>query len=1668
MGGVRNGKNAGTPEPAAVRQEALQPGASDVKPAEDVSDVVDRHFRSAARQLREGSAARAFGELARASRTLPMTPRLAAGIVRMALLAGTEAAAITLLEVAPTVVSSRRAVRRQLARVLRRVDQLPRAAAALEALLVEWPEDRRAQRVLQVLRARIEGKVLPDAGASAPKVDEDEQGVLAQLPARKEGAQAAASWENDDGVYLIETVVGPPLSARTASASASTVGATEARSQSLASQRPETGGGAPAAASPERGAEGLQAEVPPVSEQRGPVSSSVPPPGPDVSATTSSKVGEAPPDADARMPQIATMDAEAPVASVVSSLSHVAELSPVVPAASPQKRAAELPATAPSPVAPRTKGRKSATELPAVTSPVKTPPTESLKTVLEMPAVELPAVTPRGASAPEAPRTVVEMPAVVVPPGGFDFEARKTEVEMPALGDAAVPPSSGAVKTFVPGRAPLSVPWADAPDDDAAAPASVAREVPPAPRPARATFDDADESEVTSEAQPFLGGAAASSPPPRQQAPASSKSERRKPPPPSEVLPPPAPPSAAPAPDARSGTMEVSLAELEAALASASGDAPNKKGRAFEASAGLPGEDTEELTRSQKVEAQLIARRAWAELAQLYLKRADRAKDASLRADALARLAELMENELHDPAGAARMYREIVELTGDRAALRDQVRLLAARGDASLVRRALDEAIRRAPAGRARAGALLTRGERWLHMGELKKARADFEAAESSSPGLLPVLAGMLCCVSDAERPAIAERLRVALAGAPRRAPDRVEALRVLAQVAEESLSDLRLAQWAWSEVLTESPDSEQARVQLTILTRKLGDTTVLSRLLRAQLARESRGPAARQARLELVATLDAQGDADAALDELRQAVRYEPGHKEAWLMLVERLLERDHLGEAAWALEHAATAMDDEAERERTWDRLARLWREVMGNPERAQVYARRAEGIRQARAEREEPPPEPPRSAVPRRESSGPRAPLIAAPPVLTQASANLQSLAKEETPTTDIGVAPSAPESVVPALDEAGRDSPGAAVEQGRKASPEPVSSKRKGKREARSDREALSGMDAGAQGERSTEAPVRGESRALAPDASLPKGAARTAAASVRGEGRSAASPSRGSPALADASSAPQPKAAARAAVAPADASAAPQPRGDARAAATSADVLPKGEARATVSPAQSEPRVPVEAFAASPPKAEARAPASSPRGEARNPPSSPGNTAAPQPRAPAESADAAVSPKAPAAQRSPASSRGDKAAPRVAASGSEAEQGPASRDAEARARRPRATDLITGEVVDLGDAPVPETRVISWEAPPGRMDPVRRVVRARPEGTVSAPAPGRTFIAKPPAAPEPPRPVPGVMDPRESPAPAYAPSPDTEPDAFRHIRERPLDAQPYRLLAEYFDQRGDPARASLMREIADALDGLETPAPRGQRPPLTSDERAGLRHPGLRTPSGELLACTGIALCRLFPAEGRAAGSSELLRATAGPCAPSVLDALHTAARMLDVHLPELVLAEDDGPPFTAVHAGHPRLLVGRLLLREPMPLPELRFHVGRALLSLSPDLLALRALKGGQLLRALALLATVLKDPRASGAEARVVRESLSPRALERAMALLEPGTQNFKASALADAARDSANRAGLVACGSIGPALSVLRTRRGNEAELVELLRFAASERYLPLRAPR
>ncbi len=259
-----------------------------------------------------------------------------------------------------------------------------------------------------------------------------------------------------------------------------------------------------------------------------------------------------------------------------------------------------------------------------------------------------------------------------------------------------------------------------------------------------------------------------------------------------------------------------------------------------------PWEDAEA---EQRQEANLIARKSWRELAQFYLSRADAAKDPMLRAEALTRLAELMEDELDDPSGAARIYREIVSLTGDRDALKEQVRLLGQRGDPALVRRALDEAVQSARTPKARAAAYLTRAERALEVGEAAQAKADFETAEALTPGMLLVLAGLVRCVSNAERALMAQRLRSALSAAPRRSPDRLDALRVLASVAEESLKDAKLAQWAWTEVLAEEPGEAHARARLLELARTLKDGAALSQLLREQLTREPRGPAARQAR---------------------------------------------------------------------------------------------------------------------------------------------------------------------------------------------------------------------------------------------------------------------------------------------------------------------------------------------------------------------------------------------------------------------------------------------------------------------------------------------------------------------------------------------------------------------------------------------------------------------------------------------------------------------------------------------------------------------------------------------------------------------------------------------------------------------------------------------------
>lgn len=150
MGGGRHGKGPGTPEPSLR-------GPGMASRGEDVRGAVAQVCRDAARWVREGQAARAYSGLVAASRSLPMTPRLAAVLVRCALKAGTERAVVTLLDAAMVTERGvvRREVRRQLSRVLRRTGQEARAAAVLNGLLMDAPDDARARFVLDVLRERV-------------------------------------------------------------------------------------------------------------------------------------------------------------------------------------------------------------------------------------------------------------------------------------------------------------------------------------------------------------------------------------------------------------------------------------------------------------------------------------------------------------------------------------------------------------------------------------------------------------------------------------------------------------------------------------------------------------------------------------------------------------------------------------------------------------------------------------------------------------------------------------------------------------------------------------------------------------------------------------------------------------------------------------------------------------------------------------------------------------------------------------------------------------------------------------------------------------------------------------------------------------------------------------------------------------------------------------------------------------------------------------------------------------------------------------------------------------------------------------------------------------------------------------------------------------------------
>ena len=102
-----------------VRMDALSDAAKSGN-----RGVLEMHRAIANRLLREGAPARAFSELVRATREVPMSARLAAALAHIALRAGTLPAAVSLLSSGVDEVEGkeRAGVRHALARLYRRSD----------------------------------------------------------------------------------------------------------------------------------------------------------------------------------------------------------------------------------------------------------------------------------------------------------------------------------------------------------------------------------------------------------------------------------------------------------------------------------------------------------------------------------------------------------------------------------------------------------------------------------------------------------------------------------------------------------------------------------------------------------------------------------------------------------------------------------------------------------------------------------------------------------------------------------------------------------------------------------------------------------------------------------------------------------------------------------------------------------------------------------------------------------------------------------------------------------------------------------------------------------------------------------------------------------------------------------------------------------------------------------------------------------------------------------------------------------------------------------------------------------------------------------------------------------------------------------------------------------
>ena len=293
-----------------------------------------------------------------------------------------------------------------------------------------------------------------------------------------------------------------------------------------------------------------------------------------------------------------------------------------------------------------------------------------------------------------------------------------------------------------------------------------------------------------------------------------------------------------------------------------------------------------------------------------------------------------------------------------------------------------------------------------------------------------------------------------------------------------------------------------------------------------------------------------------------------------------------------------------------------------------------------------------------------------------------------------------------------------------------------------------------------------------------------------------------------------------------------------------------------------------------------------------------------------------------------------------------------------------------------------------------------------------------------------------------------------------------IRRDPLKSGLYRRMVHSFEVQGNLDRAVVVSEVAAALEQRPSPE-RLPRLMLDDADRFRLQHRYLDNGWSEMLQVAGHSLMRvLAPSGARVPPVISEFDESVGPGTDSLVEALCAGVRTLGIRPAKPKVIDTRGAPFSTSFDQTPRLWIARSAIEKKVSAAQLRFFLGRALWMHRPELLILRSLNVTRLVRAFRLLrlAAEREAPRTKAVE--TLQGLLGKQGLRRVRELYAFNQGKKPAiERMVEGARHSANRAGLVVCGAVSPALKALKAKHASEREVSELLRFASSEAYAKVR---